>query len=75
MSALDAKILTEDEEVEVLQAEEVNSLITTAKNKITHCLAPLASTHSRHTEPRESSDTATRLLKLDLPQFSGNPLY
>ena len=45
---LDAKILellTDDEEVEELQAEEINSLITTAKTKITHHLTASISTH------------------------------
>ena len=77
-SALDAKILeslnNDDEiEAEVLQTEEVNSLITTAKAKITHRLTPRAAapspTHSHRIEPREHSDTTTRLPKLDLPQF------
>ena len=84
ISALDAKILeslnNDDEiEAEVLQTEEVNSLITTAKAKITHRLTPRAAapspTHSHRIEPREHSDTTTRLPKLDLPQFSGNPIY
>jgi len=47
VSALDVKILeslTNDDKVEakVLQTEEFNSLSTTAKVKITHCLTPLA---------------------------------
>ena len=84
ISALDAKILeslnNDDEiEAEVLQTEEVNSLITTAKAKITHRLTPQTAapspTHSHRIEPREHSDTTTCLPKLDLPQFSGNPIY
>ena len=79
ISALDAKILEsidndEEIEAEVLQAENTISLITTAKAKITHRLRP-PNAPSHRAEPRESSDTATRLPKLDLPQFSGNPLY
>ena len=83
ISALDAKILDaldNDEEIEseVLQAEDTASLIATAKAKITHHLTPPAtppSSRLRSTEPRDSSNTATHLPKLDLPQFSGNPLY
>ena len=83
ISALDAKILEtldNDEEIEseVLQAEDITSLITTTKAKINHRLNPPpapSSSQPHRTEPRESSDTATRLPKLDLPQFSGNPLY
>ena len=84
ISALDANILeslnNDDKiEAEVLQTEEVNSLITTAKAKITHYLTPRAaapsSTHSHRIEPREHSDTTTRLPKLDLPRFSGSPIY
>jgi len=64
ISALDDKILESlinDDEVkaEVLQAEEINSLITIAKVKITHCLTSLAasiSTHPHRTEFRERSD-------------------
>ena len=83
ISALDATILEsldneEEIEAEVLQAENITSLIATAKAKITHRLRPPdapSAPPSRRAEPRESSDTATRLPKLDLPQFSGNPLY
>ena len=86
IAALDGKILeslVNDEEVEaeVLQAEEIHSLISTVKAKITHRLTPLAtptSTHlhgPHHIEPRESSDNTTRLPKLNLPHFSGNPMH
>ena len=84
ISTLDAKILEsldneEEIEAEVLQAEDITSLISTATAKITHHLSPSdipSSSHPHRTEPRESSsDTATRLPKLNLPQFSRNLLY
>ena len=47
ITSLDAKILevtTEDDaiETEVLQAEETNTLISTAKAKISHCLSSIS---------------------------------
>ena len=71
IAALDAKILellVNDEEVEaeVFQAEEIHSLISTVKAKITYRLTPLATPTSTHLhgphriEPRESSDNTTR---------------
>ena len=81
IAALDAKILESlvdvgEVEAKVLQAEEVHSLISMAKTKITHRLTPLAIPTSTHphgphrSEPRKSSDNATRLPKLNLPHFS-----
>lgn len=84
IAALDATILAalenDDEiEAEVLQTEEIHSLISTTTTQISHRLNPSGATpHPARTEPRGSSssgDTATRLPKLDLPQFSGNPLH
>ena len=86
ISGLDAKILeatTDEEEIEaeVLQTEEINSSISTAKAKITQ---RLRSTISTTTEVRTSRDhtsppsavlpQVTRLPKLELPQFNGDPL-
>ena len=85
------KALDNDEEIEaeVLQTEEIASSISTAKAKITHCLTPTSAevtatrhadtspaTHSAPTEhPARESFSHTRLPKLDLPQFTGNPLH
>ena len=81
ISAVDVTILKsldneEQFEAEVLQAENITPLIATAKAKITHCLQPPdapSTPSSWHAELRGSSDTATRLPKLDLPHLSGNP--
>ena len=78
MKILESLDKDEEIELEVLQAEEITSHIATAKAKINHRLNPIAAPSPslpHHTAPRESSNTATRLPKLDLPQFSGNPLY
>ena len=90
ISSLDARILeatTEDSEIEaeVLQAEEVSSSISTAKAKIAQRLTPTSSA-SAATPPRRTDahtlpaslpvhEHFTRLPKLDLPQFTGNPLH
>ena len=90
ISSLDARILkatTDDSEieVEVLQAEEINSTISIAKAKIAQRLTPTTSTSTitpswrtdTHTlpAPMPVHDHFTRLPKLDLPQFTGNPLH
>ena len=88
ISNLDAKILestTDDTEIE-LQTEEISSSISTAKAKIKQRLTPttsaLAVTPQRtDVQPLPPSPSVpvhehfTRLPKLDLPQFTGNPLY
>ena len=81
ISSLDARILeatTEESEIEaeVLQAEEVSSSISTAKAKIAQRLTPTSSA-SAATPPRrtDAHEHFTRLPKLDLPQFTGNPLH
>jgi len=82
ISGLDAKILetvTDDEEIEaeVLQTEEINSSISSAKAKITERLKTTVITEVS-TAVRNTSSTGpqvTRLPKLELPQFSGDPLH
>ena len=86
ISELDGKILEatkeEDIEAEVLQAEETYSTISTAKARITNRLASIASaelTTTRSSTPpppsvEHPSESITRLPKLDLPHFTGNPL-
>ena len=85
ITPLDAKILeatTEDDaiETEVLQAEETNTSISTAKAKISHRLSSI-SARDTTTAPRtpatdhvDHEARITRLPKLELPQFSSNPL-
>ena len=68
IAAFDANIFqsfTNDDQIEAeaLQAEEINSLITTAKVKIIQHLTPLtasASTHPHRTEPRDSNPSIFR---------------
>jgi len=88
ITVLDEKILEtldndEEIEAEILQTEEVVSSISTAKAKITHHLTP-PDTRSEDTPPptlpppvspghHPAPVSLTRLPKLDLPQFSGNP--
>ena len=68
-------------EAEVLQAEETNSTILTAKARITSRLTSVASaevtTTRRSTTPppavEHPRESITRLPKLDLPHFAGNP--
>ena len=87
ITPLDTKILEsldndEELEAEIVQTEEVASSISCAKTKITHRLtlhsAEAITTGHDDTPPlpppRESA-SLTHLPKLDLPQFSGNPLY
>ena len=86
ITPLDANILeaiTEDDavETEVLQAEETNTSISTAKAKISHHLSSIAARNTA-TAPRtpatdhhvDHKARVTRLPKLELSQFSGNPL-
>ena len=88
MTPLDAKILeatVEDDaiETEVLQAEETNTAISTAKAKISHRLSSISARNVEtlpRTLPPPATDRhvdhegrVTRLPKLELPQFSGNP--
>ena len=71
-------------EAEVLQSEETASTISAMKARIINRLNPtaVARTTSHATSPPPTTehhadhtrDTTTRLPKLDLPQFSGNPL-
>ena len=91
ISNLDAKILestTDDTEIEteVLQTEEISSSISTAKAKIKQRLTPTTSASAvtpqrTDVQPLPPSPSVpihehfTRLPKLDLPQFTGNPLY
>ncbi|XP_065911194.1 uncharacterized protein [Dysidea avara] len=96
IAALDTKILEalendEEIEAEIVQTEEITSLISTAKAKITHRLTPtsaeaaaarheetLPATHSPPAPPEcpiREPVSLTRLPKLDLPHFSGNPLF
>ena len=82
ISGLDAKILkvTSEEEIEaeILHTEEISSSISTAKAKITHRLSSTTSAEvtARRPEARTSAqEHVTRLPKLDLPQFAGNPLH
>ena len=86
ITPLDARILkatVEDEaiESEVLQAEETNIAISTAKAKISHRLSSIptrATTTPFHPTSIPTTDhhegRVTRLPKLELPQFCGNPL-
>ena len=87
ITPLDTKILeaTEDEdaiEAEVLQAEETNTAISTAKAKIAHRLSAITVQSSGPSPPPppttdrhvDHDSRVTRLPKLELPQFSGNPL-
>ena len=85
ITPLDAKILeatTEDDaiETEVLQAEETNTSISTAKAKISHRLSSISARDTTIAPRTPATDHAdheariTRLPKLELPQFSGNPL-
>ena len=88
ITPLDAKILeaTKDEaiEAEILQAEETNAAISRAKAKITHCLSSITArdtTTSPCAPPPPATEcqadhasTVTHLPKLELPQFSGNPI-
>ena len=79
IAALDAKILeslVNDEEVEakVLQAEEIHSLISTVKTKITYRLTPLATpTYMDHTV--QNPERTVTILLAFLPHFSGNPMH
>ena len=81
ISALDAKSITEDTEIEaeVLQTEETNSSISNAKAKIVQRLKP--TTPAVVAPPRTTSPPVPvhehfiRLPKLDLPHFTGNPLH
>ena len=88
ISALDTRIIAaiendEEIEAEILQAEEIASSISAAKAKITSrlgSLTPTSDTASRtHTTPAPSTERhvegITRLPQLDLPQFTGNPLF
>ena len=83
ISGLDAKILegiTSDDDIEakILQTEEINSSISTAKAKISRCLSSTTPTEVTPRRPGIHSsppDHVTRLSKLDLPQFTGNPLH
>jgi len=86
LSVLDVKLLEatkdEDIEAEVLQAEETNSTILTAKARITSrlnltTLAKVTTTPRCSTSPppvEHPHESITRLPKLYLPQFAGNPL-
>jgi len=86
IAELDGKILEatkeEDIEAEVLQAEETNSMISTAKARITNHLTSVASaelTTTKYSTPpppsvEHPSESITRLPKLDLLHFAGNPL-
>ena len=90
ISALDTRILAaiendEEIEAEIIQAEEIASSISAAKAKITSrlgSLTPASDTASRtHITPAPSTERhaehegITRLPRLDLPQFTGNPLF
>ena len=83
ISGLDARILKgitsdDDIEVEILQTEEINSSISTAKAKISRRLSSTTSTKVNPRRPEvhlSPPDHITRLPKLDLPQFTGNPLH
>ena len=88
ISELDVKILeattTEEEiEEEVLQSEEINSSIYTAKAKITQRLTPTTSasvvtppwTDAHTSAPTPVHEHFTRLPKLEIPKFAGNPLH
>ena len=84
ITPLDAKILeaTEEDDVieaEVLQTEVINTTMSTAKAKIKHRLRSV--TVQDTTAPPPPTDRhmkregrVTFLPKLELPQFSGNPL-
>ena len=71
-------------EAEVLQSEETTSTISAMKARIISCWNPTAisRTTSHATSPPPTTEhyadhtheTTTCLPKLDLPQFSGNPL-
>jgi len=82
IAELDGKILEateeEDIEAEVLQAKETNSTILTAKARITSRLKSVASVETTSTPPpppvEHPCESITRLPKLDLPHFAGNPL-
>jgi len=74
---------TDDTEVEaeILQTEEIDSSISTAKAKIVQRLIPtLAATPPQRTEVHTTPSSVpihehvTQLPKLDLLQFTGNPL-
>ena len=82
ISGLDAKILkaTSEEEIEaeILHTEQISSSISTAKVKITHRLStttPAKVTARRPEAHTSAQEHVTRLPKLDLPQFAGNPLH
>ena len=77
-----------DDEIvaEVLQAKETTSSISSAKARIISCLNPTTSTEVTTTSSQATSpppiiehhvehtrESITRLPKLDLPQFAGNP--
>jgi len=78
---------TNDDEivVETLQIEEIKSSILSAKAKITHHLSSVSSTGGTpwkpqvHTPPPPPTgvgqEHATRLPKLDIPQFTDDPLF
>ena len=62
----------------ILHTEEINSSISTAKAKISRHLSSTTSTKVTPRRPEVHSsppDHVTRLPKLDLPQFTSNPLH
>ena len=82
ISGLDAKILkaTNEEEIEaeILHTEEISSSISTAKAKITHRLGSTTPAEVSVRRPEAhtlAQEHVTRLPKLDLPQFAGNPIH
>ena len=83
---LEAMDNDEEIETEILQTEEIASSISTAKAKITHYLTPTvpevlatrredsSSTHPPPVSTEREPVSLTRLPRLDLPHFSGDPL-
>ena len=87
---LEATTDDDEIEAEILQTEEIHSSILTAKAKIMHRLTSIEGTPCRpgvHTSLPSTAvvtpsppavvvqEHVTRLPKLDLPQFTGNPLF
>ena len=67
----------DDIELEILQTEEINSTISTAKAKISCCLSftnPIKVTTRMLEIHSFPPDHVTRLPKLDLPWFTDNTL-
>jgi len=88
IATLNTKILDDDNEIEteIVQTEEIASTISTAKAKNIQWLTPSSAevsttdktSHPPATPPEHpvrEPVLLTRLPKLDLPQFSGNPLF